>query len=173
MLASRACSSGYEVAEAIVITYGCVRKVRTLLRMLVDRPMTPVDSRERECRELCLAPDTCFDDLFAEEDGSGGQRGIMWGRLVLSERAFLSVLELVVVVESGIHREEYSYYLIIDGYEVWGYDRDPDHDPPEHMHCGSDHTRDHAGRVTFCQVAEKAWETLSQEEHLAAWSDDS
>ncbi len=130
-------------------------------------------SRERECRELSLSPDTGFDDLFGEEDGSNGRRGMMWGRLVLSERAFLSVYESVVVVGSGVHREEYSYYLIVDGYEVWGYDRDPDHDPPEHMHRGSNHTRDEAGRVTFREVAEKAWATLSQENSLAAWSDDS
>lgn len=121
-------------------------------------------SREKECRELSLAPDTCFDDLFAEEYGSDGQRGLMWGRLVLSERAFLSVFESIVVVGSGIHREEYSYYLIIDGYEIWGYDRDPDHEPQEHMHRGRAHSREPAGRVTFREVAEKAWDTLSHEE---------
>lgn len=123
-------------------------------------------SRERECRALSLAPDTSFDDLFGEEEGSDGQRGIMWGRLVLSERAFLSVFESVVIVGSGIHREEYSYYLIIDGFEVWGYDRDPDHDPVEHMHHGADHERLPADRVEFHEVVEKAWETLSQEEYL-------
>ena len=60
-------------------------------------------TRERECAELSLAPDTSFDDMFAEEDGSEGQRGFMWGRLDLSERAFLNVLETVVVRGSGIH----------------------------------------------------------------------
>jgi len=71
-------------------------------------------SRERECRELSLAADTSFDEMFAEEEGSESQRGIMWGRLILSDRAFLNVWESVVVVGSGIHREEYGYYLIID-----------------------------------------------------------
>jgi hypothetical protein len=121
-------------------------------------------SRERECLELSLAPDTSFDEMFAEEAGSDGTRGIMWGRLILSERAFLSVWESVVVVGSGIHREAYSYYLIIDGFEIWGYDRDPGHVPPEHMHRGSDHARLPAGRVTFAEVAREAWQTLSVEE---------
>lgn len=124
-------------------------------------------SRERECRELSLAPDTCFDDLFAEEEGSAGKRGMMWGRLVLNDRAYLQVFESIVVVGSGIHREQYGYYLIIDGYEVWGYDRDLSHDPPEHMHVGSDHARRPAGRITFREAAEKAWRTVSAEEDLA------
>jgi len=129
-------------------------------------------SRERECRELSLAPETSYDELFAEEEGSEGQRGIMWGRLVLSRRAFLNVFESVCVVGTGIHREEYGYYLITDGYEVWGYDRDPSHDPPEHMHHGSDHGRLPAGRVEFHEVVEKAWETLSQDEDLAETTDE-
>jgi hypothetical protein len=119
--------------------------------------------REAECRELSLVPDTSFEEMFAEEAGSDGTRGIMWGRLTLTERAFLNVLETVEVVGSGIHRERYSYYLIIDGLEIWGYDRDPDHDPPEHMHVGDDHHRRDAGRVRFREVAEKAWETVTQE----------
>jgi hypothetical protein len=60
---------------------------------------------------------------------------------------------------------------IRDGFEVWGYDRDPSHEPEEHMHRGADHTREASGRVTFKDVAEKAWETTSQEEALAADSD--
>jgi hypothetical protein len=129
-------------------------------------------SREKECRRLSVHPDGSFDALFGEEAGSNGTRGMMFGRLVLSERAFLAVSESVHVVGTGIHREDYSYYLIIDGYQVWGYDRDPSHDPPEHMHVGDDHLRQPAGRVEFHEVVEKAWETLSQEEDLAATTDE-
>jgi hypothetical protein len=86
---------------------------------------------------------------------------------VLSERAFLQAYESIVVVESGIHREEYSYYLIVDGLELWGYDRDPDHEPPEHMHEGGSHVRHPAGRVEFHGVVEKAWNPLSHEDDLA------
>jgi Family of unknown function (DUF6516) len=124
-------------------------------------------TREREFRELSLVPDGDISDMFAEEEGSDGQRGTMFGRVTLDERTFLNVYESVVVVGSGIHREEYSYYLIRNGFELWGYDRDPSHDPAEHMHKGADHERHATGRVTFRQVAEKAWETVSQEEALA------
>jgi hypothetical protein len=119
-------------------------------------------SRERECRDLSLAPDTSFDEMCMEEEGSDGQRGIFYGRLVLSERAFLNVFELVEVTGSGVHREQYSYYLIVDGFEEWGYDRDPSHDPPVHGHQGRDHRWVPAERVTFREVAEMAWQTVSR-----------
>jgi hypothetical protein len=129
-------------------------------------------SRERECRELSLAPDVPFEDMFAEEEGSEGQRGLVFGRLVLSETAYLSVFEKVVVTGSGVHRERYSYYLIVNGMEMWGYDRDPSHQPEEHMHHGCSHAREAAGRVTFKEVAERAWETVTQEADLTPESFD-
>jgi Family of unknown function (DUF6516) len=118
-------------------------------------------SRERECRELSLAPDEEFSKMCAEAEGSNGQRGIFFGRLVLSERAFLSVYEIVQVTGTGIHRERYSYYLIIDGLEYWGYDRDPGHEPPIHRHTGTSHRRHPCRRMTFAEVAQQAWETVS------------
>jgi hypothetical protein len=39
------------------------------------------------------------------------------------------------------------------------------------MHLGADHARRDTGRVTFKEVAEKAWETTAQEAALAADSD--
>lgn len=125
------------------------------------------ESKERECRELSLVPDGEFSEMFAEEAGSDGARGIVFGRLVLDDHSFLSVFESVEVQGSGIHREEYSYYLIRDGIEMWGYDRDPSHNPAEHMHRGVDHTRLSSGRVTFKEVGERAWETCAHEDSLA------
>jgi hypothetical protein len=124
-------------------------------------------SRERECREHSLAPDTSFADLFSEEEGSGGKRGIMFGRLVLNERAFLSVSEEIEVVKSGVRRVSYSYYLIVDGVEVWGYDRDPSHVPSEHKHLGADHQRLPCGRVSFLEAVERAWATVSLDAETA------
>ncbi len=120
-------------------------------------------SKEREFQDLSLGRDDNF--LFAGLEGSNGTRGRVWGRLILNEGAFLTIDEKVVVEGSGIHREEYSYFLIIDGAEVWGYERDPAHDPPEHGH-GVEHTRHAAGRVTFKDVAQRAWETISAEEQF-------
>ena len=56
--------------------------------------------------------------------------------------------------------------LIIYGFEVWCYNRDPDHDPAEHAHRGGSHKREPAGRVVSRDVAERAWETLSAEQAL-------
>ncbi len=122
--------------------------------------------REAECRDLSLVPDGSFAEMCSALDGSEGQGGIFFGRLILSERAFLNVFELVRVHGTGVHRVRYSYYLIIDGTEVWGYDRDPDHDPPLHRHQGTAHTRYPCRRMTFREVAEQAWETASAEEGL-------
>ncbi|MFI4991257.1 MAG: hypothetical protein ACHQHO_10155 [Solirubrobacterales bacterium] len=124
-------------------------------------------TREREFHDFSLVPDGDISDMFAEEAGSDGERGIMFGRVTLDERTFLSFYESIVVVGTGIHREEYSYYLIRDGLEVWGYDRDHSHNPEEHMHKGADHERHATGRVTFKEVVEKAWENVSREEELA------
>jgi hypothetical protein len=90
--------------------------------------------KEAEHRDNSLVPDASSAEMFSEEEGSGGKRGRIFGRLVLSERAYLSVHEVVVVENEHVHRETYGYFLVIDGAEAWGYERDPTHDPPEHGH---------------------------------------
>lgn len=124
------------------------------------------ETRERECREHSLAPEPAFSEMALAEAGSDGQRGAIFGRLILNKRAFLALYESVVVVGSGVHREVYSYYLIYDGAQAWGYERDPTHSPAVHGHVGSDHARVQADRVSFREVATKAWETVSAEEYL-------
>jgi hypothetical protein len=92
--------------------------------------------KEKEYRELCLTPSLGYDGLFAEEAGSDGKRGVILGNLQLDceADAFLAVHEVVVVEGNHVHREEYAYFLVINGAEVWGYERDPTHDPPVHKH---------------------------------------
>ncbi len=123
-------------------------------------------TRERECRQHSLVPEADFADMFAEEDGSEGQRGIAYGRLNLTEKAFIRMFEVVVVEGSGIHRERYSYYMVYDDQEMWGYDRDPGHKPADHGHEGPNHDRVDAGPVTFLAAVDRAWETVSAEEAL-------
>ena len=117
--------------------------------------------KESECREYSLVPEIPFQQMCSEEEGSGGTRGRIFGRFALSERAYLSVHEVVVVENDHIHREEYGYFLVIDGGEVWGFERDPTHDPPEHGH-GEEHTRVPAARGTFKQVVDLAWHKASE-----------
>ena len=62
------------------------------------------------------------------------------GRILVSDRTFVHVSERVEVCGAGIHRTDYAYYLIIDGGDVWGYERDPTHDPAVHRH-DRDHNR--------------------------------
>lgn len=122
--------------------------------------------REKECKQLSLVPDGDFADMCGADDSSDGKRGIFFGRLSLSERAFLNVLEVVRVHGTGIRRERYSYYLVIGGEEIWGYDREPDHDPPTHKHQGASHTRHPCRRMTFHEVAKEARQTTSAEAEL-------
>ena len=86
----------------------------------------------------------------------------MFGNLGLTERAFLRISEVVVVQNSHVHREEYAYYLIVDGEEFWGYERDLSHDPAVHRHVGPGHDRHPAERVTFQEVVDLAWEEVSK-----------
>jgi hypothetical protein len=117
---------------------------------------------------MSLVPDADFSTMCAEADDSDGQRGIFWGRLILSEHAYLSVFEFIEVRGSGVHRVRYSYYLVYDEAEVWGYDRDPDHEPSLHRHQGPSHARHPCRRYTFREIAEKAWQTTTAEEELRA-----
>ena len=84
-------------------------------------------------------------------------------RLPLSERAYFEISELVVVRKNSVHREEYAYYLIIDGQEYWARDRDPVHG--EHGHTIG-HARVKASGISFKNAVKEAWKILSEEEEL-------
>ena len=128
------------------------------------------EQKEREFRELSLVPLTSRSAMFVEYLGSDGRRGHILGELMLTERAKLSVHERIAVVGNHIRRLDYHYYLVIDGEEVWGYDRDPAHTPAEHGHVGPDHVRREARRMTFPEVAEIAWNDVSELEYEPASS---
>lgn len=119
--------------------------------------------RASEVRGLSLGVDG--DDpmnICAEEEGTDGQRGTVFGNLVLDEDAYLAVSEKVVVTAAGaIHREEYAYFLIVDGDEIWGYERDLSHDPAIHRHTRN-HERVEGDVISFRAAAECAWATLSK-----------
>jgi hypothetical protein len=85
-------------------------------------------------------------------------------RLHLSERAYLDVSETVTVRRNSVHRDEYAYYLIIDGQEYWARDFDPIHGYHGHT---IGHERIEAGRITFKRAVEEAWKILGEEEELA------
>jgi hypothetical protein len=120
------------------------------------------EQKEREYAELSLEPERSRPSMFSEEHGSEGMRGRVFGYLFLTDRAYLQVSELVQVEGDHVHREEYAYFLVIDREEVWGYERDPTHNPPEHRHVGPSHRREPCGPVAFRQVAELAWDEVTR-----------
>jgi hypothetical protein len=82
-------------------------------------------TRDREVAEQSAAWDNALGSPYAEELGSNAQRGRIWGRLILTDSAFLQVHEVVQVRGSGITRLEYAYYLIYEDAELWAEERDP------------------------------------------------
>lgn len=100
----------------------------------------------------------------AEEAGAAGRRGRVLGLVWLREDAYVQIHEAVKVKGSGVTREKYAYFLVVDGREVGGYERDPTHDPAEHRDCSSGvpHERQPAEAVSFKQAMEEAWDYLSR-----------
>jgi hypothetical protein len=64
-------------------------------------------------------------DPYSAEAGSKEARGMVYGRITLTENAFLSVHELIEVVDDDVTRRKYAYYVISDGEPVWGEEFDP------------------------------------------------
>jgi hypothetical protein len=132
-----------------------------------QRRQPPVDiwtyfaQRERDFAELSLFPDSGPGAMFTEEAGSNGKRGRIFGRLWLAETIYLAIHETAVVVDDHVHREEYGYYLVADGEEVWGEERDLSHDPPVHRHIEG-HVRADAEPISFKAAVAKAWEEVSR-----------
>lgn len=122
--------------------------------------------RERELAELSLAPEPDFWHGVAEEEGSDGQHGKMLLTATLAENAYLGISETVEVVDDHVHRIDYAYFLVIDGEEVWGEERDPTHDPPVHGHYGPDHARVASEGISFRAAAERAWEEITRRAEL-------
>jgi hypothetical protein len=68
----------------------------------------------------------------------------------------------VTVEEGTTRREEYAYFFIVDGIEIWGCERDPSHDPPVHCH-GRGHARYASEeQMEFTEAIDLAWETFTR-----------
>jgi hypothetical protein len=114
--------------------------------------------RERECNEMSVDGRRleCF-----EEEGSHGQRGRLLGEVYFAEDIYLQVSEKVEVIDNHVHRTEYAYFLIVDGVEYWGYERDLTHEPAVHMHTSEHKDRIEADRISFKKACELAWHEVS------------
>lgn len=124
-------------------------------------------TRDREIAEQSAVWDYIASAPYLEEQGSDGQRGRVWGRIVLSERAFLQVNEVVEVRGTGVTRLEYAYFVVYNGLELWGEERDPTHTPAVHRH-DRDHNRFPSEVISFKDALTRAWEIVSAEAELDA-----
>jgi hypothetical protein len=61
-----------------------------------------------------------------------------------------------------VHREEYGCYLLNEGVEVWGEERDLSHEPAVHRHVGPNHAREVAEPISFRDAVERAWEDVAR-----------
>lgn len=131
------------------------------------------DYFERRDREVAAQSCAWDDDgtRYAEEHGSNGQRGRIWGRVLLSDHAFLQVNEAIKVDGGYVRRVEYAYFLVYDGAELWGEERDPTHDPAVHCH-DRHHNRFPSSVISFKDALTKAWKMAAAEEELRAHSEE-
>ena len=119
------------------------------------------EERKGECEVLGLPIER---EGFSEKEGSNGTRGRITMAHQLTETAVLFVSEVVVCRGSHIVREEYAYYLNVDGLDYRSWDRDPIHG--YHTH-GLEHQRYPGARITFKAVVAECWKIISAEEWLA------
>lgn len=102
-------------------------------------------------------------DISVADEAGNDQRGRLLGAAYMDERTYIQVHEIVVVEGENVHREKYAYYLVVDDEEIGGYERDRNHDPAEHRHCGEHEpggTPHHA--VSFKEAVREAWDWLSE-----------
>jgi hypothetical protein len=118
--------------------------------------------REGEHAEMSLEPDRDFAEMFQAEAGSDDRRGRIAGSLYLTDTARIDLLERVVIrANDRPYRERYAYFLVIDGYEVWGEERHRTHNPPVHRHVGPAHERFPSEPIAFKKFVARAWEEVS------------
>jgi hypothetical protein len=118
--------------------------------------------RERECREVSAS---CDQLTVALEHGTDPPRARLLGLAHLRDDAYVKMSEIVELHDDYVHRIKYSYFLQARGMEIGGYERDPLHDPAEHMHCtirdGHVSGGEPTPEVSFKEAVGKAWAWLS------------
>jgi len=115
--------------------------------------------REREFEEMSVDG---RDVVFAEEIGSGSRIGRMVGHVYFTDGVYLDLSERVEIEGNHVRRTDYAYFLVVDGIEYWGYERDPTHDPPVHRHTLAHEERLEADPISFKRACELAWDEVTR-----------
>jgi len=119
------------------------------------------DQKEREFAAAAY-PDRPV--IFEADPASDGAAGRVQAFLGLTEDAYMKVHERVVIRDGVVHREVYSYALVIDEAFVHGWERDPQNHPecPVHEH-GPEPRRERRATdpISLPKALERAWDELS------------
>jgi len=89
-----------------------------------------------------------------------GQSARMWGNITLTDEVSLSVRERIELVDGRAHIVKYSYYIIVDGAEARGFDKEPTHNPPVHGHIGPNHAWTQAPEITLEAALDRCWDEV-------------
>jgi len=127
------------------------------VRAFFERRSSEIDECGVELLDIGQPP-------FAVEAGSDELRGRTWLHVGFpAHDAYLQAHETILMLSaSRATRLRYSYYLVVEGLGVWGYDRDPLHDPAVHWHLEDDHDTRYACKpVSFKEAVLMAWAELA------------
>ena len=120
--------------------------------------------RERDCRELSLAPIGDYWRMVSAEHGSNDKRGRVFGAFALTDRFHLHVSEVVVVQNNHVHREEYGYFLTRDGVEIWGRSGICRTNLPSTGTSAPSTSVRRLNRYLFRAVVERAWDEVTRDQ---------
>jgi hypothetical protein len=101
-------------------------------------------------------------DPYSAEAGAKDARGMVYGRIALTERSFLSVHELIEVVGDDATRRKYAYYLLYDGEPLWGEEFDPEQATDPHRYDRA-HNRAPSSMISLADAVAEA-STIAREE---------
>lgn len=103
-------------------------------------------------------------DELSFEALPGDEEGRLHGDLTLADNAYLKVFQWAEVRAGRLDVVEYAYWLIVDGAEVRGWDKDPKKHPDQpvhgHVRRGPDRElqRVPADEVSLVKVLDLAWD---------------
>ena len=115
-------------------------------------------------RERDLIAGSVLEEIalgVAPDDQSGTLRAKANLRADTEVDAYLNVFERAALDENGqVELVKYSYYLVVNGAEARGWEKDPTHDPPVHGHVGPDHEWTEAPEVSLREAIDLAWDEV-------------
>jgi hypothetical protein len=118
-----------------------------------------------EARDATLAArSAAWDDEpypYSAEANSKDLRGMVYGRIAVSDDSFLSVHEMIEIDGGEATRRKYAYYLMSGGAPLWGEERDPNLETAVHRQ-DADGTRVASEPISFEDALTRAMATRAE-----------